>query len=337
MAFGHVLEARMRGEHIATTDAGPVTLGDVVEALLAGKGLAESTRTDYRRVWSKLTAFDTSIVSTPVSDVDVAWVNKLYHRLAEHVTPVEAIAPTRPKRGPTRRQPIHTPRRPDQWSPHRIRRVHELCAAAWARQVRVGYLDANPFAAAGKPPVERSHPRFPTTKQVGTLAATADRLAVDWADDRRRNPAVAAQLPVYIRLLAMTGARKGELIALRWRHVHLDQHPATIDIFESLSYGSTGGTDGELRSTRRVGLGTGITVRQPKQAAPDNAPSASTRPLPTCSPLSWPIRVRWSFEARPQGTVRDLQDRRRLCARTRRDSPGRSGLRGPSRRGRDFI
>lgn len=180
-------------------------------------------------------------------------MNRLYRRLTEHVTPSDATTPTAPTR-----------RRPDQWSVHRIRRVHELCAAAWARQIRVGYLHGNPFAAAGKPPVERSRPRFPTTKQVGMLIAAADRLAVDWSGDRRRNPSIAAQLPAYIRLLAMTGARKGELVALRWQHVHLDQHPATLDIFESLSYGSTGGTVGKLRSTRRVGLGTGITVRQTK-------------------------------------------------------------------------
>lgn len=69
-ALGAALEARMRGERVATTDTRPETLSDVVEALLTGPGLAESTRTDYRRVWSKLSVFDPTIPATPIGVIE---------------------------------------------------------------------------------------------------------------------------------------------------------------------------------------------------------------------------------------------------------------------------
>ena len=266
VAAGAKLEAEMRGARIADPSAPdrPETLSDVVEALLVGKGLAESTRSDYRRVWRKLSEFDPTVPATKVDAVDAAWVNRLYSRLADHIAPVEMIEPTKPKSGPTRTRPIRPARAADQWSEHRIRRVHEVCAAAWSRLVRVGDLPANPFAAAGKPSVERQRPKYPTTAQVGVLLATANRLSNEWAGDRRRSPAIAAQLPLYVQLLAMTGARKGELVAARWEHVHLETHPPTLDVFVSHSYATTNGGTRSRHPQRRIGFGAGISVRQTK-------------------------------------------------------------------------
>ena len=83
-----------------------------------------------------------------------------------------------------------------------------------------GLVDANPSKDATRPRTVRSKPFAPTTAEVRELLAAAAK-ATDAAV-----------------VLASTGARKGELLAIRWADVDLDR--AEVHISAAISDGGRG-------------------------------------------------------------------------------------------------
>src|SRR6266487_4217140 len=81
-----------------------------------------------------------------------------------------------------------------------VRRVHSILSAALAGAPRK-LLDHNPAAAASPPKLRKSEIRPPDHRDVARLLATAAERDPEWA--------------VWLRLDAMTGARRGELCAIR--------------------------------------------------------------------------------------------------------------------------
>lgn len=109
-----------------------------------------------------------------------------------------------------------------QLSPASVLKVHTILRAALGQAVRWRMLSENP-AALAKPPRPAKPPiRPPTPEQVAQLIAVADDL----------DPGLA----VYLRLAAVTGARRGELCALRWSDVDLEDGEVLIE--RSLSLGT---------------------------------------------------------------------------------------------------
>jgi integrase len=102
-------------------------------------------------------------------------------------------------------------------SAHRIRRIHELLSQAFRRAMRYEWVVANPVEKAEKPEVKKAdvHPPPP-------------------ADVARLVDAAPADLQLFLRLAASTGARRGELVALQWADVRFDT--AELVIRRSLSY-----------------------------------------------------------------------------------------------------
>jgi integrase len=96
--------------------------------------------------------------------------------------------------------------------PARVRRVHNILSAAFDQAVRWQWVAHNPCASARPPKVRETEINPPTETEVRALIAAAD------------TPDFAA----YLRLAAETGARRGELIALRWPDIDLDAHAVTI-------------------------------------------------------------------------------------------------------------
>jgi len=92
-----------------------------------------------------------------------------------------------------------------------IRRVHNVISGALAQAVRHGLLTVNVAKDADPQPVRTKPTRPPTTGELATLINATDEA-----------------FKAFLILAATTGARRGELGALRWRNVHLDAGTLTI-------------------------------------------------------------------------------------------------------------
>jgi integrase len=99
-------------------------------------------------------------------------------------------------------------------SPTTVHHLHAIVSAALNHAVRRGDLAVSPAARAEPPRNGSKIPTVPTVEQLGALVRCA-------AED---DPTFAT----VILLAAMTGARRGELAALRWSDVDLDAGRITI-------------------------------------------------------------------------------------------------------------
>jgi len=99
--------------------------------------------------------------------------------------------------------------------PASIRKAHVVARAALDRAVRWGWIRRNPARTAEPPPVRVHHVQPPDPEDVRRLILAAER----------HDPLFA----VFLRVAAATGARRGELCALRWSDVDLDGGRLTIE------------------------------------------------------------------------------------------------------------
>jgi integrase len=93
-------------------------------------------------------------------------------------------------------------------APATVRQVHAIVRRALDQAARWGWIPANPAALASPPRLGPAHIQPPTPEEVSRLLQVAYEADPDFA--------------VLLWLAATTGARRGELCALRWSHVHLD-------------------------------------------------------------------------------------------------------------------
>lgn len=126
-------------------------------------------------------------------------------------------------------------------APGTIRRIHGILRRALAQGVRWGWLGVNPAASASPPRVPLPEIAPPTPAQLAKL-----QKAIDATDP---------EFGVFVRVSAMTGARRSEMLALRWSDVDLERGVVTI------GRGLVQGPDGRLvekdtktHQTRRVAL-----------------------------------------------------------------------------------
>lgn len=99
-------------------------------------------------------------------------------------------------------------------APNTVVRSHAVLRRAVAQGVKWGWLSTNPVANASPPRPRKQQLELPDPADVARLIEAATEV----------NPS----LPTYFRLAATTGARRGELCALRWKHVDLDKRRLTI-------------------------------------------------------------------------------------------------------------
>jgi integrase len=105
-----------------------------------------------------------------------------------------------------------------------IRQCHAVLSSAYAAAVRWGWVAVNPMATAQKPRLSSPDPDPPTPEEAARIVAAA------WAED------VEWGLLIWVYLV--TGARRGEVLALRWED--LDLVSGVLSIRHSVS--AQGGT-----------------------------------------------------------------------------------------------
>lgn len=119
------------------------------------------------------------------------------------------------------------------WTPHRVHRAHELLTGAFKRAHRLGMVAVNPMPSVRPPKLPDADIHPPTPQAVAAIVGATQRTV-----ER-----------LVLQLAAATGARRGELVALRWA----DIDAASIIIRRSLAYTKTAGVHERPTKTGRKG------------------------------------------------------------------------------------
>jgi integrase len=141
--------------------------------------------------------------------------------------------------------------------PATVRRVHALIGAALHQAERWGYVDRNVARRASPPSVHAAQIEAPSPEDVQARLVAAEK--------------IEPTLAVFLFVAALTGARRGELCALRWTDVDFDA--GTITIARSV-YETPGGGWGEkgtkTHQARTIGIDdVGLEVLRRHRAAVD--------------------------------------------------------------------
>lgn len=126
-------------------------------------------------------------------------------------------------------------------SPRTIRQVHAVLRGAFAQGVRWGWIRTNPVVSASPPSIHKVDVHPPSPEVVLQLIVAADE--------------VDPQFGVFLRLAAATGARRGELCALRWSDI--DWGLSTLLVARNLIEADGGGwieKDTKTHQSRRIAL-----------------------------------------------------------------------------------
>jgi integrase len=115
-----------------------------------------------------------------------------------------------------------------------------VISGALSAAVRWGWLPFNPAETARIPAKPRPQPRPPSPAEAARIVEEAWRRNDEWG--------------LYIWLAMVTGARRGELLALRWRHVDLDNGVLTIQRNYIRAAGEGYDKDTKSHQMRRLGL-----------------------------------------------------------------------------------
>lgn len=99
----------------------------------------------------------------------------------------------------------------DGWTAHRIKRAHTVLSVAFARAAVYGWCTHNPCRVARPPHVDTSNVRAPEHDQLRSIL---DNASEDFV--------------TYLRVAACTGARRGEVVALKWSDIHFQAGEVTI-------------------------------------------------------------------------------------------------------------
>ena len=99
-------------------------------------------------------------------------------------------------------------------APNSVTRIHAVLRRALAQGVKWGWITINPAANASPPRARKQQLELPDPGDVARLIEASANV----------NPS----LPTYLRLAAATAARRGEMCALRWKHVDFKRRRLTI-------------------------------------------------------------------------------------------------------------
>ncbi len=206
--------------------------------------------------------------SIPVSKLAVADLDRFYH----HLLTVGG------KRGP--------------YKPATVRRIHGMLRRALSQAVRWGWIAHNPALDASPPRVPLPELRPPSPEEVVRLFQVAQA----WNPD----------LACYVVLAASSGARRGELVALRWRDLDFDCATVSIERGHVVVKGRLVEQSTKTHQVRRVTLDpvTMSTLREHRARAEASARAAGA--MITGDSYVFSRAVNGSVPWRPDATTRDF-------------------------------
>ncbi|MGH3825238.1 MAG: tyrosine-type recombinase/integrase [Pseudonocardiaceae bacterium] len=120
-----------------------------------------------------------------------------------------------------------------------IRYIHFILSGALKRAMRWRWIATNPIAQAVPPPQPKPNPQPPTAEQAARILNEAWQ-DPDWA--------------MLVWLTMVTGFRRGELCAIRWRHVDLEAGVLTVERSIGQRSGRTWEKDTKTHQHRRIAL-----------------------------------------------------------------------------------
>lgn len=276
-------QARLRLIRTVDQREGPrltATLDELVTRHIAMMPLAGSTKDNYRGYHRK--HIHPLLGQHPIGHVTAEMLDEFYAELArcrDHCTQPET---------PHGRHQKHQCR---PLAAASIRKIHFLLSTAYRSAIRWDWTTDNPTEQATPPPQPRPCPRPPTPSEVARILAEA------W---NQVEPLVA----VAIWIAITTGARRGELCALRWSDFDADRQ--VIHTRASISHTTNGLVEKTPNCTKNAVSQS--TVTQPN-SWPPTTNSAASAPTPTAirfpttrssCPLTLTARRAW--RPRPWGS-----------------------------------
>jgi len=121
-----------------------------------------------------------------------------------------------------------------------IRKIHLCLPGALTRAVRWHWIAVNPLDAAEPPRGVTHNPHPPSPQQAAAIATAAFAMDLWWG--------------VLVWLAMTTGARRGELCALRWNDVDLDRAALTVRSAIAQEGSQTWEKDTKTHQQRRIAL-----------------------------------------------------------------------------------
>lgn len=210
---------------IAEADRGGVvstngTVGELLESWfeLAAPAFSPKTAMETRGLLDR--ALLPALGSKPLAKLTVAQIDRFYAELRES--------------GGARGQGL---------SPATIRRIHGVLRRGLSQGAKWGWLPSNPAADASPPRVPVPDVTPPTPKQLAQILARA----------RRETP----ELATFLLLAAATGARRSELVALRWSDIDLDAGVVVVSRGIVVVKGELIEKGAKTHASRRVALDAG--------------------------------------------------------------------------------
>ena len=166
-------------------------------------------------------------------------------------------------------------------SPASVRQVHAIIRRALRQAVRWGWIATNPAADASPPRVRKPDLSPPDVEQVGELLRYANTHQPEFGR--------------FLHLAATTGARRGELCALRWQNIDWTANAVTIGRAIIAVKGGLLEKDTKTHASRRIALDPGtIAVLIKQRAAAEQRAAAAEVELPASA---------FVFSAEPDGGI----------------------------------
>ncbi|MGH3460716.1 MAG: tyrosine-type recombinase/integrase [Kribbellaceae bacterium] len=270
----------------------------MLDKYLAVADIAPHTKASYRSNVSKHIA--PLFGSLKVSRVDAEVLESLYAELrrcrehcdgkpyVQHRTaqahecdphPKSACDPANPQCGYCRRTCKSHACRP--LSRSSIRQIHWILSGAFGSAARWGWIAVNPADRARRPDHLPAKPQPPTVEESAALIAAA----------ARRDPAWGA----FVWVTTTTGARRGEMCALHWDDINLDN--SVVHLHRAIGIGEGGGwveKDTKTHQHRRIVLdGETVAVFREHLAGCEDLAAAAGVTLP---------RTAYVFSPEPDGS-----------------------------------